>query len=204
MCAQHALTTFEREYGPDHPDVANILNNLAGIYADQGDYTEAARLAQRSVTIMEQTTGSPDLELLRIQSLRSLAGVYRAQGCYAESESLYQRALASAEDALGTDHLETAACLNDLAVLYKYTGQFATAARLYRRALAVTTQALGPEHPDVATPYHNLGGLEHARGRYARGEPWAPCGQNIQTWLSPRHSTQCSLSPTGSSNRLFL
>jgi hypothetical protein len=31
MCAQHALATFEREYGPDHPDVANILNNLAGI-----------------------------------------------------------------------------------------------------------------------------------------------------------------------------
>ena len=60
-----------------------------------------------------------------------------------------------------------------LAVLYKYTARFATAARLYRRALAVTTQALGPEHPDVATIYHNLGGLEHARGRYTRGEPWA-------------------------------
>jgi hypothetical protein len=56
-CARYALASFEREYGPDHPDVANILNNLAGIYADQGYYTEAARLAQRSVTIMEQTTG---------------------------------------------------------------------------------------------------------------------------------------------------
>ena len=34
MCAQHALTSFERECGPDHPDLANILNNLAGICAD--------------------------------------------------------------------------------------------------------------------------------------------------------------------------
>ena len=64
MCAQHALVAFEREYGLHHPDVANILNNLAGICADQGDYTEAARLAQRAVAIMEQATGSPDLELL--------------------------------------------------------------------------------------------------------------------------------------------
>jgi tetratricopeptide (TPR) repeat protein len=119
-CARYALASFEREYGPDHPDVANILNNLAGIYADQGYYTEAARLAQRSVTIMEQTTGSPDLELLRIQSLRTLAGVYRAQGGYAESESLYQRALASAEAAMGTDHLETAACPNDTVVEKPY------------------------------------------------------------------------------------
>jgi tetratricopeptide (TPR) repeat protein len=171
MCARHALVAFEREYGSDHPDVANILNNLAGIRADQGDCTEATRLAQRAVAIMEQATGSPDLELLHVQSLRTLAGVYRTQGGYGEAESLYQRALAHAEATLSPDHLETAACLNDLAVLYKYTAQFAMAARLYRRALAITTQALGPEHPDVATLYHNLGGLEHARGRYARGEP---------------------------------
>src|SRR5437899_2606067 len=27
--------------------------------------------------------------------------------------------------------------------------------------------------PEVATLYHNLGGLEHARGHFAGGEPWA-------------------------------
>ena len=27
--------------------------------------------------------------------------------------------------------------------------------------------------PAMATIYHNLGGLEHARGRYAEGEPYA-------------------------------
>ena len=172
-CARHALIFFERVCGPDHPDVANILNNLAGICADQGDYDEAVRLAQRAVAIMESATGSPDLALLRVQSLRTLAQVYCLQGDYTAAEPLAQRALALAEATLGPDHLETAACLNDLAVLYKYTARFATALRLYRRALSITTRALGPEHPEVATLYHNLGGLEHARGRYARGEPWA-------------------------------
>jgi hypothetical protein len=87
-CARHALVYFERECGPDHPDVANILNSLAGICADQGDYPEAARLAQRSVAIMQQVTGSPDLELLRIQSLHTLACISCARGVYAEAESL--------------------------------------------------------------------------------------------------------------------
>ena len=31
-----------------------------------------------------------------------------------------------------------------------------------------------------------------------------PCGQNIQTWLSPRNSTHLSFPPTGARNRLFL
>jgi tetratricopeptide (TPR) repeat protein len=178
-CARHALASFERACGPNHPDVANILSNLADICADQGNYAEAVLLAQRAVAIMEQATGSPDLELLGVQSLRTLAGVYRTQGRYAEAESLYQRALARSEATLSSDHLETAACLNDLAVLYKYTAQFATAERLYRRALAITTQALGPEHPDVATLYHNLGGLEHGpwtvRSWGAMGTPCRGC-----------------------------
>src|SRR5262245_38864489 len=56
-----------------------------------------------------------------------------------------------------------------------------TAARLYRRALAITERALGPDHPDVAPVRHNLGGLAHARGAYARGEPWARRAVVIRT-----------------------
>jgi tetratricopeptide (TPR) repeat protein len=119
---------FERACGAEHPDVANILNDLAGICADQGNYAEAACLAQRSVAIMEQIPASPDLELLRVQSLSTLAGIYRTQGRYAEAETLAKRALALAEAALGPEHLETATCLNALGVLYKYMGRFATAA----------------------------------------------------------------------------
>src|SRR5262249_23116025 len=39
--SQHALVLCEREVGPDHPDVANVLNTLAGTYEDQGNSTEA-------------------------------------------------------------------------------------------------------------------------------------------------------------------
>jgi hypothetical protein len=112
---------------------ASRLHECAVALREQGRHAEAARLAQRSVAIMQQVTGSADLELLRIQSLRPLAGISCAQGGYAEAESLYQRALALAEAALGRSHLETAACLNDLAVLYKYTARFTTGAASFSR-----------------------------------------------------------------------
>jgi hypothetical protein len=45
--------------GPDHPDVATSLNNLAALYRSQGKYAEAAPLFQRSLVILEKALG-PD------------------------------------------------------------------------------------------------------------------------------------------------
>ncbi len=38
---QHSLHISEQVLGPDHPDVAYPLNNLAILYSDQGKYAEA-------------------------------------------------------------------------------------------------------------------------------------------------------------------
>jgi hypothetical protein len=40
--------------GPEHPDVATSLNNLAWPYRIQGRYVEAELLLQRALTIAEQ------------------------------------------------------------------------------------------------------------------------------------------------------
>ncbi len=38
---QRALAIWEKALGPEHPDVARSLNNLAMVYTDQGKYEEA-------------------------------------------------------------------------------------------------------------------------------------------------------------------
>jgi len=193
LCRQ-ALTLVERAIGLHHPDVANILNSLAGLYADLSDYAEAEQLSQRSVALMEAVTRSREVEVLRVQLLGTLAGISRAQRRYAEAEPLYRRALALVETVLGPEDLEVATCLNNRAVLHKCTGRFAAAQCLYRRALAIAQQALGRNHPDVAVIYHNLGGLEHARGRYARGEPYARRAVAIREQaLGPEHPDVAAL-----------
>src|ERR1700737_1846913 len=47
--AQQALAIREKALGPDHPDVANSLNNLAELYRKQSRYGDAEPLYQRSL-----------------------------------------------------------------------------------------------------------------------------------------------------------
>eukprot|EP00903_Cladosiphon_okamuranus_P016211 g14959.t1 len=49
----------EKVYGPDHPEVASILNNWAEVLKKQGKYTEAEPLCERATEILEKALG-PD------------------------------------------------------------------------------------------------------------------------------------------------
>jgi CHAT domain-containing protein/tetratricopeptide (TPR) repeat protein len=154
--------------GPEHPDVATSLHNLAEVYKATGAYALAEPLMQRALVIREKVLGPehPDVAT----SLHNLAELYKATGAYAQAEPLYKRALAIYEKALGPEHPDVAASLHNLAEVYKATGAYAQAEPLMQRALAIREKVLGPEHPDVATSLHNLAGLCEATGAYAQAE----------------------------------
>ena len=48
---ERSLKIRESKLGPDHPDVADSLNNLANLYADTDQYAKAESLYQRSLKI---------------------------------------------------------------------------------------------------------------------------------------------------------
>ena len=56
---KRALAIREKALGPDHPDVAKALNNLAVLYQKQGRYAEAEPLYKRALAIREKALG-PD------------------------------------------------------------------------------------------------------------------------------------------------
>ena len=91
--AQRALAIREKALGPNHPDVAMSLKNLASLYRNQGRYADAEPLYKRSLAIREKALGRdhPDIA----QSLNNLAALYRRQGRYADAEPLYQRCIAT-------------------------------------------------------------------------------------------------------------
>ena len=57
---RRARAIFEKALGPDHPEVATNLNNLAELYRVQGRYAEAEPLNRRSLAIREKAFG-PEL-----------------------------------------------------------------------------------------------------------------------------------------------
>ena len=69
--AKKAVEVAEKNAGPDHPDVAESLNNLAKLYYSQGQCAKAEPLYKRSLAIREKAlgTGHPQVG----KSLRKLA-----------------------------------------------------------------------------------------------------------------------------------
>jgi tetratricopeptide (TPR) repeat protein len=126
------LAIREKAFGPDHPDVATSLNDLANLHLDQGRHADAEPLYKRSLAILEKTLG-PDHPHIAT-SLDNLALVYTDEGRYADAESLYKQLLPIQEHALGPSHPRVARSLNDLAWLYVKEGRYADALPLVRTA----------------------------------------------------------------------
>ena len=61
--AEEALKIAEETFGPDHPNMAQSLNNLAELYRAQGKYAEAEPLVKRALAIWEKALGKdhPDV-----------------------------------------------------------------------------------------------------------------------------------------------
>lgn len=172
-----ALRLFEKHEGPAHPDVANVLVALAEIDIDRGDHAAALASAERAVALLKRLPmrgeNATTLARLRVRALDALGAVHVSRGAYALAEKLHREALRVAIAKLPRD--EAGASTNALAIVYKYLGRYDEAEKLYRRALAIAERQPASRDRDatLATLFHNLGGLEHARGRFARAEPWA-------------------------------
>ncbi len=167
--AEHAIRIKEKALGPDHPGVAQSLNNLASLLRVAGDYARTRPLADRALSIREKALGPdhPDVA----QSLSLLASLLLNTGDNAGARLLAERALAIREKALGPDHPLVAESLLILAGLVTTTGDYAAARSLLERALAIWEKALGPDHPLVAQSLNNLAHLLYSTGDYAAARP---------------------------------
>jgi hypothetical protein len=85
---KRSLAIREKAPGPNHPDIATPLNNLAELYR------LGEPLYHRSLAIRDKVLGPghPDVAT----SLNNLAELYRDQGDYADALSLVRKTIASA------------------------------------------------------------------------------------------------------------
>ena len=131
---QEALRIRQKVLGPEHPDTATSLNNLAVLYQDMGEYAKAEPLYQEALRIRQKVLGPehPDTAM----SLNNLALLYQAMGEYAKAEPLYQEALQIWQKVLGPEHPDTAKSLDNLALLEFDLGRIDEATALARQASA--------------------------------------------------------------------
>ena len=166
-----ALAIRDRTLGPDHPDVATSLNNIAMVQTRRlATFDFVIPLLGAAMEIQERALGPDHLDVaqtlhnMALAYVRSSKRITRAttrRGYLCEVLPLLERALAIQERALGPDHLHVAQTINDVALLYNKLGIHAKALLLSKRALAISERTLGPDHPDVVQLWANVA-LVHA------------------------------------------
>ncbi len=168
---RRALEIRKKQLGSEHPDVAEVLNNLGVLLKAQGKDGEAEPFYRRALEIDEEAEllyrraleirvkllGLDHLDV--VESLNNLAALLYNQGKYRESESLFSRALDICEKQHGLDHPYVALSVNNLGMLLKVQGKYREAESLYRRALEIWEKQLGSDHPNTKIAKKNLGDL---------------------------------------------
>ena len=166
---RRALAIDEKSFGPEHPNVARNLNNLAQLLQATNRLAEAEPLMRRALAIDEKSFGPEHPNVAR--DLNNLAALLQDTNRLAEAEPLMRRALAIDEKSFGPEHPNVAIGLNNLARCCRPPTGWPRPSRLMRRALAIDEKSFGPEHPNVAIRLNNLAELLQATNRLAEAEP---------------------------------
>jgi tetratricopeptide (TPR) repeat protein len=166
---RRALEIDEASYGPDHPDVASNLNNLAELLRQTNRHAEAEPLIRRALEIDEKNFGPDHPDVAR--DLNNLAHLLHTANRLAEMEPLSRRALEIWGKSFGPDHPRLAVGLGNLAEVLRQTNRHAEAEPVIRRALEIDEKNFGPDHPNVAARLNVLEGLMRDTNRYAEAEP---------------------------------
>ena len=88
--AERALQVAQENNGPDHPNVALSLSNLAELYEAQTEYAKAEPLYKRSLEILEKEYGQDSPFL--VPTLLNIASLYKEMGNENETKRMMKRA----------------------------------------------------------------------------------------------------------------
>ncbi|CAM9623319.1 unnamed protein product, partial [Laminaria digitata] len=151
---ERSQAILEKVLGPEHPDMAQSLNNQAGLLQKLGKYEETEPLNKRAIVIWEATLGSdhPDVA----NGLNDRALLLEKLGKYKEVEPLSKRAIVISEAALGSDHTQVATGLNNRAALLQKQGKVNEAIPLLERVFSIRERKLGADHPETVDTHNKL------------------------------------------------
>jgi tetratricopeptide (TPR) repeat protein len=183
---ERALEIREAVLGPEHPDTAASLNNLAFLFMAAGDPARAQALCDRAVAISEQGLGAERLDAAT--SLGYFATLVSAMGDQSRARALFERALAINAKILGPEHPDTLTNLSNLGWVLHKQGDSAEARRHFERALAISEKVLGPEHPGTAHILIYIACVLQAEGDLAAARPHSERALAIrEKALGPAH-----------------
>ena len=163
-----ALDIRSAELGPDHPDIAESLRDLADLDARTDRHAQADSLYRLAVDMGLRLEGA-DSERHALD-IAGLGAVALEAGRLTEADSLLRRALAMLEATHGGDHEDVARTLHTLAAVGYYERDFQAAEPIFRESYEMFARLHPQGHPDVVRGYDDWGNALSASGRAEEAE----------------------------------
>ena len=142
-----AINHCIHSHGPNHPCVAERLDDLAQLYRETGRFTEAEKALRQALAINRASFRS-DSPIV-FNTMNELSAVYVDQHKFAQAQEVYSEWIPSLKKVLGEDHPHVADALENWAMV-------ATKAKDTVRANQLLAQAKGirrrSAHPVTVSP----------------------------------------------------
>jgi tetratricopeptide (TPR) repeat protein len=161
-----ALAIRESVLGPNDLRTVALLNNMAMLAQDLGEYARGERLARRALQALLARETPPGATLALAQT--TLASILRCEGRLDEALELFRTALDTRARLLGRDHWLVADTLTGIAFVERLQGRLADAESTYRRALDIFRRS-AKERQLIAT-------LNNLAQVLAASEKWREAG----------------------------
>ncbi|WP_177233590.1 tetratricopeptide repeat protein [Stigmatella erecta] len=184
---QERVQLLERALGPDAPELAGALQNLALSFTRaQGRVEEAHAAIQRSQVLAERHWGTASMAFAKGET--ALAMIERHRKRYPEARAAYERALAIYARVLGERSSHYSQTLGNLAFLLTSQGDHAAAITAYQRAVNLERQLAQEDTETLALLLTNQAHAYSEVGQYAEALAAGREALSLRTaMLGPRH-----------------
>lgn len=165
---QTTLDLRLRVHGEEHLDVAESLDELAGLRIAKADFESAEELYRRGLALRQRLLGPVHQSVA--ESLNNLGQTLYSAGDLEAAEPFLRQALEMKQGLPNADRPSLANGLNNLAGLLIARGEYAEAEDLFQQALELRRQSFGTQHPSVAESFNNLGLVFYRQQMFVESE----------------------------------
>ena len=147
---------------PNHPDIADIYNGIACVYAKKGELDLALKNYKAAYDIRKRTLEETDPKIAG--SLHNIGVIYKAQGYSDRALDSYYQALNIHEKNYQGDHEDKGYTIESIGLTYKSKGEYDTALLWLNRALDMHKRLFPAQHPEIGKCLGSIGSVYEEKG----------------------------------------
>jgi tetratricopeptide (TPR) repeat protein len=162
--AHEARDRFRAELGPDHPQLAQLAQVLAGLRQAHGDPNGAIPIIEEALRIQRANFGPEHRQVVITEA--NLGAVMIGARHYADARKRLEELLPVAVRVFGDKHRLVVSIVDNLAGAARGQKDYPAAIDYARRGIELNIATVGRDHPETASSLGNLSAIEADAGQF--------------------------------------